>query len=195
MAWVETFCGCISTRKGTVVVATLCLVFAIPATIALSLEVDRIVALSKMSHELRGPPYTSRTDIAITIAKLVLTIWHALNSFVLLLAVKKNMKILHLPWLISHLLMTTTLLVDMGLFIKGKSCPSRNDFYFNSCRLDALAMAIAFSPPLVCQLLDELGWEHLRPNRLGELGPVRNEISSNGGDSFDPVGGAIAFAR
>ncbi|CAG0896532.1 unnamed protein product [Darwinula stevensoni] len=107
MVWVDTFCGCISTRKGSVVIATLSLVVAIPCLIFLSISVHSIAKL--------GYTY-DKVGNAITISALVLIALYVLSSLFLLCAAENNVRGLHLPWLIVHPLATVGLLAFLGYF-------------------------------------------------------------------------------
>ncbi|CAG0903662.1 unnamed protein product [Darwinula stevensoni] len=59
--------------------------------------------------------YQFRAYNAVLVTGLVLTVLHALSSFVLILAAERNMKNLHLPWILVHPSLTTALLVLLGI--------------------------------------------------------------------------------
>ncbi|CAG0897097.1 unnamed protein product [Darwinula stevensoni] len=107
MAWVRTFCGCISTRKGVIVIATLALTLSIPVLISIGRDFRRI-----SSHQ---PDYTGalRAYRKILITAIILIVLYAMSSLILILAAQKNVRMMHVPWILVHPVITVGLVTLM----------------------------------------------------------------------------------
>ncbi|CAG0892102.1 unnamed protein product [Darwinula stevensoni] len=108
MVWVYTFYGLASTRKGSVVIATLALTLAIPSLILIGLDLRSFLAYAQNNAMFNESQL--RTYKAIMITAILLLASYAISSFILMVAAEKNLKTMHLPWLILHPLVTVSLL-------------------------------------------------------------------------------------
>ncbi|CAG0897098.1 unnamed protein product [Darwinula stevensoni] len=135
MAWVRTFCGCISTRKGVIVIATLALVsaqhhastyeFPNLCMKALSILLHYIPTLSipvliSIGRDFRRfsshqPDYTGalRAYRKILITAIILIVLYAMSSLILIFAAQKNVRMMHVPWILVHPVITVGLVTLM----------------------------------------------------------------------------------
>ncbi|CAG0892101.1 unnamed protein product [Darwinula stevensoni] len=103
MVWVKTFCGCVSTRKGSIVIATIALALAIPSLLLLGIDLRSYLAYAH-SNGFDGSQLRTYKAIMITAISLLAT--YAISSFILMIAAEKNLRTMHLPWLLLHPLIT-----------------------------------------------------------------------------------------
>ncbi|CAG0880375.1 unnamed protein product [Darwinula stevensoni] len=156
MAWVRTFCGCISTRKGAIVIASLALTLSIPVVISLGSDFRRISAYHQ-DHSATLRAYRKMLIFATT-----LIVVYAMSSLILIFAAQKvsrrprgpfirssvarsrvsplfrgdcqlpyegDVRMMHVPWMVVHPVVTVGLVTVMAYVaaLLGRSATAANE--------------------------------------------------------------------